>query len=214
MKELIIRSISGIFIVLILLCFIYSNYFVFDLVFLFILASLMSMEWGCIVSPSPHKNKWFLVGTIYVMITLVPMFILKTYPNGNNMLMWLFLMVWCVDTFAYLVGGKLKLGKHKINKISPNKSYEGLAGGIIAATIICYIFAYYFIPEYKLILLLLTPLLCCIEQVSDFTESYVKRKFNIKDSGNIIPGHGGFLDRFDGFLFLTISFLFLLKILY
>jgi phosphatidate cytidylyltransferase len=124
--------------------------------------------------------------------------------------MWLFLLVWCIDTFAYLVGAKLKLGKHKITKISPNKSYEGFLGGTLAAVIVCYIFAFCRLPEFKNTLLLFSPLLCILEQISDVTESFLKRKFDVKDSGNFIPGHGGFLDRYDGFLFTSLAFLLLL----
>ena len=63
-----------------------------------------------------------------------------------------------------------------------------------------YIFSSIFLPDLKVILLITTPLLAIIEQLSDIIESAIKRKFNVKDSGHIIPGHGGFLDRFDGFL--------------
>lgn len=221
MKELLVRGLSGICIILVLLCFIYSNNFMFILSFLFIMASIMSMEWGEMVSKSQDdKNRWFLIGVVYILLTVVPLLNFKLFfdmnlysQKANHLLMWLFLLVWSTDTFAYVVGAKLKLGKHKINKISPKKSYEGLFGGIIAASVICYIFASKFLPDVRNSLLLITPLLCCIEQVSDFTESYVKRKFDVKDSGSIIPGHGGFLDRFDGFLFTTLSFLVLLNVL-
>ena len=215
MKELLVRALSGICIVLVLLYFIYSNDFVFDLGFLFIIASIMAMEWGEMTSKSKNnKNKWFLIGVVYILLTVLPILNIKLYyQNSNHLLMWLFLLIWSMDTFAYIVGAKLKLGKHKINKISPKKSYEGLIGGIVGASVLCYIFASIFLPELKISLLIATPFLCCIEQISDFTESYVKRKFDVKDSGSIIPGHGGFLDRFDGFLFTTISFIFLLNIL-
>ena len=215
MKELLVRALSGICIVLVLLYFIYSNDFVFDLGFLFIIASIMAMEWGEMTSKSKNnKNKWFLIGVVYILLIVLPILNIKLYyQNSNHLLMWLFLLIWSMDTFAYIVGAKLKLGKHKINKISPKKSYEGLIGGIVGASVLCYIFANIFLPELKTSLLIVTPFLCCIEQISDFTESYVKRKFDVKDSGSIIPGHGGFLDRFDGFLFTTISFIFLLNIL-
>jgi phosphatidate cytidylyltransferase len=121
--------------------------------------------------------------------------------------MWLFLIVWCVDTFAYIVGAKLHLGNHKITKISPSKSYEGLLGGILGAMAFGFIFACFSLPYIKWRLLLFTPLLCILEQSSDITESFLKRKFNVKDSGNFIPGHGGFLDRYDGFLYTTLVFL-------
>jgi phosphatidate cytidylyltransferase len=121
--------------------------------------------------------------------------------------MWFFLMVWCVDTFAYIVGKKLNLGNTKITKISPKKSYEGLLGGMIGACVCCYIFASYYLPASKNLLLLITPFLAILEQISDILESYIKRKFEVKDSGTIIPGHGGLLDRFDGFLLSGIAFL-------
>lgn len=217
MKDLLIRSLSGICIVLVLLYFIYSNDFVFDLSFLFIVASIMAMEWGEMVSKTENsnkKNKWFLIGVVYILLTILPILNIKLYyQESNHLLMWLFLLVWSTDTFAYIVGAKLNLGKHKINKISPKKSYEGLIGGIVAASAICYIFANIFLPELKIILLIATPFLCCIEQLSDFTESYVKRKFDVKDSGSIIPGHGGFLDRFDGFLFTGLVYTMLLDYL-
>lgn len=210
-KESLVRSISGIFIIVILLTFIYSHSFIFDFCFLFIIACFMAIEWGIIIGNNLNKKKWSFIGVIYIMATLLPLLFLKTMPDGNHFLMWLFILVWSTDTFAYIVGAKLKLGKHKINAISPNKSYEGLIGGIIASVIFCYLFANKFLPESKFLLLYFTPLFCCLEQASDFTESYIKRKFNVKDSGNIIPGHGGFLDRFDGFLYITTLLIYTLQ---
>lgn len=210
MGENLKRSISGIFIVLILIFFIYSKNTVF-ISFLLAIGSFMAMEWSVIVQKSEEKNKWCFLGVGYVLLSLIPMFMLKQMPDGSHLLMWLFLLVWSTDTFAYIVGKNLKLGKHKINKISPNKSYEGLFGGIVGAMIICYIFSSKFLPDYKNLLLYFTPLFCCLEQASDFTESYVKRKFDVKDSGSIIPGHGGFLDRFDGFLYITILLVYTLQ---
>ena len=214
-KESLIRGISGIFIILIMLSFIYSYNVIYDLIFVLMVGSIMSMEWNNMISNSKdkiNKNKWCLIGSIYVVLILVPWCILKTLPDGNHLLMWLFIVVWSVDTFAYIVGGKLKLGKHKISKISPKKSYEGLIGGMLASMIFGYLFADAFLPDYKYLLLYFTPIFACLEQAGDFTESYLKRKFEIKDSGNIIPGHGGFLDRFDGFLYLTLCLLIMLSI--
>ena len=210
-KESLIRSISGIGIILVMLSFVYSYNLIYNILFIMIVGSIMGIEWGAITNSSKNKNKWTIIGAIYIITTLLPLFILKTLPDGENILMWLFIIVWSTDTFAYIVGAKLKLGKHKINAISPKKSYEGLIGGTIAACIFGYLFASKFLVEYKCLLLYFTPILCCIEQASDFTESYIKRKFNVKDSGTIIPGHGGFLDRFDGFLYTTLFLLLILN---
>ena len=214
-KESLIRSISGILIMLVMLSFIYSYSIIYSLIFIIVLGSIMGMEWSNIVSDKndmKKTNRWILIGAVYIVATLVPMFALKMSPFGNDFLMWLFILTWSTDTFAYIVGAKLKLAKHKISSISPKKSYEGLIGGTLASIYFCNLFAAKFLPEYKNILLYLTPILCCLEQAGDFTESYVKRKFNVKDSGSIIPGHGGFLDRFDGFLYITTTLLIVLYI--
>lgn len=211
MKEGFLRSISGVVIVVAMLSFIYSSSFFYSFSFIFIIGMFMAMEWNIITKTAENRRKWIFYGIAYISISLLPLLKIKTQYNGNNLLMWLFLLVWCEDTFAYFVGTILKLGKHKISTISPKKSYEGLFGGMIVAMIFCNIFARIFLPEYRIILLFFTPIFCCLEQASDFTESYVKRKFNVKDSGDIIPGHGGFLDRFDGFLYLSLPLLYILQ---
>jgi phosphatidate cytidylyltransferase len=208
-----LRSISGVFIVLINLLFIYSENLIFVSIFIYALGLLMAFEWNEITRTSNKKRKLALLGVVYIIATLTPMLLIKfALPDGNHLLMWLFVVVWSVDTFAYVVGAKLHLGKHKITKISPKKSYEGLLGGMLMAMIFSYIFANYFLPHLKVYLLCFTPLLCVLEQASDITESLLKRKFNVKDSGDFIPGHGGFLDRYDGFLYTSLIFLHILLI--
>lgn len=211
MKESFLRSISGILIVAVMLSFIYSKSFFYSFSFIFVIGMFMAMEWNDITKIADDKRKWVFYGIAYISVSLLPLLKIKTLYKGNSLLMWLFLLVWFEDTFAYFIGTILDLGKHKISKISPNKSYEGLFGGMIAATIFCDTFASIFLSEYRIILLFFTPIFCCLEQASDFTESYVKRKFNVKDSGDIIPGHGGFLDRFDGFLYISLSLLYILQ---
>ena len=212
-NEFLIRSLSSIFIVISLMSFIYVPSITFSTLFIFIVGMLINIEWMNITSKSDKKNFWMWLGIGYASLTTVPLINLKLH-YGSHMLMWLFLLVWCVDTFAYIVCKILKLGKHRITTISPKKSYEGLFGGMIGASIICYIFANIFLPDISSKLLIITPLLCILEQTSDIIESYIKRKFNVKDSGSIIPGHGGIMDRFDGFLLTTpVLILFLLTML-
>ena len=212
-KELLIRSVSSVFIVGIILSFVYSYSLIYSFLFVFIVGLLMNVEWSNVTSKSENRSRWTLIGVAYISATMVPLIYLKMTIYGSHLLMWLFLLVWCVDTFAYIVGKILNLGRHKITSISPKKSYEGLFGGMFMAVIVCYIFASIFLPDIKLKLLVISPLLCLLEQISDITESYVKRKFDVKDSGSIIPGHGGMLDRFDGFLFTTLALILLLMLL-
>jgi phosphatidate cytidylyltransferase len=118
-----------------------------------------------------------------------------------------FLFTWIYDTGAYLVGKNF--GKHKFfERISPKKTWEGTIGGtivVIAATV-----GFYFITEGILFihLLALTGLVILFGTFGDLAESLFKRSLNLKDSGNILPGHGGILDRFDT-IFVSAPFVFL-----
>lgn len=110
------------------------------------------------------------------------------------------LIVWITDSGAYLIGRKI--GRNKLApKISPNKTWEGSVGGTIAATIIMAIYLH-FIPVggHYVTMIILTLLLSIIGQFGDLIESSLKRFYGVKDSGKILPGHGGILDRFDSML--------------
>jgi len=118
-----------------------------------------------------------------------------------------FLITWIYDTGAYLVGKNF--GKHKFfERISPKKTWEGTIGGTVVALLAAA--GYYFITEgTQLIhLLVLTGLIVLFGTSGDLAESLFKRSLNLKDSGNILPGHGGILDRFDT-IFVSAPFVFL-----
>ncbi len=123
--------------------------------------------------------------------------------EGLTTLLYALLIVWCTDTGAYMVGkyfGKHKLAKH----ISPNKTWEGSIGGTILATLIVSIFTIVFpIGNLTLLPMIATTILLSIGgQLGDLVESALKRYYGVKDSGKILPGHGGILDRFDSLLFV------------
>lgn len=114
-------------------------------------------------------------------------------------------IVWAGDTGAYFVGRSF--GKHKLlPAVSPHKTIEGSIGGVASAVLVSAIMLFFFrsslpsLPIWEL--LLLSALFSCVAQLGDLVESSIKRHFAVKDSGKILPGHGGILDRFDSMIFV------------
>ena len=123
-------------------------------------------------------------------------------------LIYLFLISILTDTFAYLVGSFF--GKHKLAKnISPNKTIEGLVGGTLIGTVGAVIFYLFLVGTDKniFLLILLTLILSLICSLGDLVTSSIKRNENIKDFSNLIPGHGGVLDRLDSIIFVAITYI-------
>ena len=144
--------------------------------------------------------KYIIVSMIYIAIpfalyTNIELSSKESLPIALG----LFLIIWGNDTFAYLVGSMI--GKHKMfPTISPKKSWEGFVGGMIGSLAIGALI-YHFAGKSIVIWLLFAVIISLFSTFGDLFESIIKRKFEVKDSGNIIPGHGGMLDRFDSFLF-------------
>ncbi len=111
-------------------------------------------------------------------------------------------IIWATDSGAYFIGRAF--GKNKLwPEISPNKTVEGFIGGILCALVVAVLFVYLSDIDATLIQLLwITTLLSIFGQIGDLVESAIKRHYDVKDSGNILPGHGGILDRFDSLLFV------------
>ncbi len=111
---------------------------------------------------------------------------------------YLFILIWSSDTFAYLTGKFF--GKHKMSpKISPKKTWEGFAGGVILTLILAF-FVEKYVPNLRGNWIVVGLLISIFAPLGDLVESQLKRSFGVKDSGNIIPGHGGVLDRLDSFI--------------
>ena len=124
-----------------------------------------------------------------------------------EVILYMFALTWTFDTFAYIFG--VKFGKHKIlPSISPKKSWEGFIGGLIFTTIL----AIFIFGENINKILMYSVLIPISATLGDFIESYYKRKAMAKDSGNLIPGHGGMLDRMDSLL-ISISVISLIIII-
>ena len=110
------------------------------------------------------------------------------------------LIVWITDSGAYMVGRAI--GKHKLApKISPNKTWEGSIGGTVVAVIAAAVYTYFFPQAYSWpVMIIISIVLSVAGQFGDLIESGLKRFYKVKDSGNVLPGHGGILDRFDSML--------------
>lgn len=157
-----------------------------------------------------------LFGLLYVIGFAVFIPVLYAENNGKFLVWYIFLAAWGTDTFAY-ISGKL-FGKHKLSRISPKKTVEGSLGGIIGATFLGIIYTVIinnFIQtdiNYIYIFIVLIAL-SILSQIGDLAASSIKRYVDIKDFGNLIPGHGGMLDRIDSIIFIAPFAYFLLSIL-
>jgi phosphatidate cytidylyltransferase len=156
-----------------------------------------------------------LFGIFYIGFLLSHVSLIRNMTDGKQWVLFLILTVWAGDISAFLCGSFF--GKHKLYpKISPKKTFEGLGGAIVGSVIVALVFALLFIPRLEVgHCILLAIGVGILGQMGDFTESMLKRSAQVKDSGSLIPGHGGMLDRLDSFLFsapfLHYSLLYLLK---
>jgi phosphatidate cytidylyltransferase len=123
------------------------------------------------------------------------------FPEGWKLVFFLLLVVWLGDSGAYYVGKQF--GRHKMSpRISPKKTFEGLIGGIVASMVAAIVIHFTFLPQFPLVHAIVAGAILSVSGViGDLAESMWKRSADVKDSGTLIPGHGGFLDRFDSIFF-------------
>ncbi len=142
-----------------------------------------------------------VLGMFYVALLFAYQVAIKSGWNGKQWLVFLYLIIWASDIGAYSIG--IPFGKHRLYaKVSPKKSVEGLAGALVAAMGIALLCRVGFMPPIGVGEAIgLAFVLAIVGTVGDFVESLFKRAAGIKDSGTIIPGHGGILDRMDSMLF-------------
>jgi len=163
-------------------------------------------------SEKPFENiAYTLLGVAYLTLPLALFNSMAFLPGENTgyhsgIIIGYFLILWASDTGAYLSG--MKFGKHKLfERHSPKKTWEGSIGGCLAALLLGYTNSLFFTQLALSEWLIVGLLIVITGTFGDLIESMLKRSLKIKDSGNILPGHGGMLDRFDG-LFISIPFVF------
>lgn len=181
-----------------------------SIVLLFINIIVTSMK----IEPKDIFATFF--GICYVIGFLVFLPLLYSMPNGKFLIWYILIAAWGTDTCAYAVG--MKFGKHKLTKISPKKSIEGSIGGTVGAIAIALIYTaivnqYVDLGLSYVFVALATFILSVLSQLGDLSASSIKREMEIKDYGNLIPGHGGMLDRIDSIIFVAPFAYFLLILL-
>ncbi len=174
---------------------------------------VMSVVMILLVLPMLYENRTIidsavtLFGIFYVTALISLIYLIGVKQNGVYLIWVIFISSWSCDTMAYFVGKNF--GKKKIApRISPKKTLEGAIGGFLASTIATGIYGYiiinFFNINMELFHFIIIGLLCgVLNQIGDLTASSIKRNMDIKDFSNLIPGHGGILDRFDSIIFAS-----------
>lgn len=166
---------------------------------------------------TPDFKRWTLLAAGPVLIAF-PFASLLTLGHffgtyESRLIIGVFILLWTADTGAYLVGRQF--GKRKlIPRVSPGKTIEGFAGGVFLAVIVGFVISIYWSFLDATDWIVLGLIMAIFGTLGDLAESMLKRSFNAKDSGNLLPGHGGVLDRFDGLLFTVPLVLFYLMLRY
>lgn len=153
----------------------------------------------------PSSHKFLTLALFYPIAPCLFLIYFNQTPEYKILLLYLFALVFTFDSASYLAGkvcSKFWTTHKIIPTISPGKSWEGACGGYIVTTILLCMIIYNLSWQ----IYLLSAAICIIAFLGDIFESYLKRSANIKDSGTILPGHGGLLDRFDAILFVSYFF--------
>lgn len=196
------RIVSAIFIGIIFITAIFFIRSLFIVLMLGVTAGML-MEWYNITN---KKNNYLYLGLLIIPIPTSCLLYISNHDNTGWLLFTFFLVIWSVDSTAMFVG-KLLEGPKLAPRLSPRKTISGLLGGVVAAAILPVLLK--LIPTYNIVDYFSTSQIALsfkfaflgfVAQMSDLFISYFKRKFNVKDSGSIIPGHGGMLDRFDSII--------------
>lgn len=178
--------------------------FIPDILMLFMAFIILLMFVYVFAYPKYHSRQVMAVffGLFYVAVMLSYVYRIRELSRGLYLAFLVFLCSWGCDTCAYCVG--MLIGKHKMSpKLSPKKSVEGAVGGVVGAALLTALYSFAFRAQMEIdaaeigILAVIAAVAALISMVGDLTASAIKRNYDIKDYGHLIPGHGGILDRFD-----------------
>ena len=199
MSELTRRSIVGAMLIVVALIAAALGGYAFA-VLVALAACVMFYEWRRIVAGWGFG--WQVAGFVYALVpALALLWIRERSPVGLELLLWVFITTWSVDIGAYFAGRTIG-GPRLAPAISPNKTWAGLIGGMLAAALFGGLWAW--LLQLPSILILLAAPFAAAAQGGDLFESWLKRRAGLKDSGDWLPGHGGALDRLDGLVVVAI----------
>ena len=216
-KELRNRIFSSIIIAPLTIYFIYKGSFIFF--FFILLCYFISVyEWTLM----SKKKRYFLPGVIFLTFSFINVYLLRyNFSNEISLYLFFFVVITCIftDIGGYLFGKVFK--GPKLTKISPNKTIAGVIGSYLLPIFFINFFFNNFFSNFflnntyifKINIFILILLVSTVSQIGDLIISYFKRISNINDTGKIIPGHGGILDRIDGMIFAIPFFYFIIKFL-
>jgi len=160
---------------------------------------VLGVGFVAVVSIAPERRGWAAAGFLYAAAAEIASVLVRLDPaKGFAALMFVLLIVWVTDSGGYFAGRGIG-GPKLWPKVSPKKTWAGAAGGFAASLAVAVAFAAFGLGKTGP-LLMLSAVLSVVSQLGDLFESAVKRRFGVKDSSHIIPGHGGLMDRLDGFV--------------
>ena len=202
MNELMVRTLSGVVMMAIALLAVFMGGYVFA-VFVGLVATIIFYEWSRMVRD--WGLGWKILGFFYALVPALALLWIRERGDVAkwvpSLLIWVLIVTWATDIGAYFAGRRF--GRRKLAPaISPNKTVEGLYGGMAVATVLSA--GWVLLMGLPTLLIVVAPVIAAVAQGGDLFESWMKRKAGVKDSGNLLPGHGGVLDRLDGLVVVAV----------
>lgn len=199
MSELLVRSLAAAVMAVVALIAAFFGGYVFA-VLVAIVAGAMFVEWRRLTEG--WGTGWMVTGFLYALLPALALLWLRDRaPQGLELVYWVFIVTWTTDIGAFFAGRGIG-GPKLAPAISPKKTWAGLIGGMVSAGLAGWAWTQYVMLPLSLVWL--APIFAAAGQGGDFFESWIKRRAGAKNSGSMLPGHGGLLDRLDGLVVIAV----------